>query len=198
MAPSSSSSSGGQLPAVGRRPNKATLSYSIVMPGLSTCHAGHEDTAAACHLCLCCLLTPPQVFELEPGVDSGAVWQEVCLLRRCTHERIVPLLGVAIKVSEAQLVPLALPLSSLAGSRSHLTVSLCSTWDASMSAAGSDLDSMHVYACPSACRGSFCWSQWSLCLAGTCGLRCSSQSCSKNFAGRPGGAMLARGTLLGP
>ena len=40
----------------------------------------------------------PQVFELNPGMDSGGVWQEVSLLRRCSHKRIVPLLGVAIKV----------------------------------------------------------------------------------------------------
>ena len=39
-----------------------------------------------------------QVFELQAGMDSGAVWQEVCILRRCTHDRIVPLLGVAVKV----------------------------------------------------------------------------------------------------
>ena len=49
-----------------------------------------------------------QVFELQPGVESGAIWQEVWLLRRCTHERIVPLLGVAVKVCEARL-PLQWP-----------------------------------------------------------------------------------------
>ena len=64
-------------------------------------------------------MLPLQVFELEPGMDSSSVWQEVCLLRRCTHERIVPLLGVAVKVSEVQLPPLLPPLCSLAGSRGY-------------------------------------------------------------------------------
>lgn len=39
-----------------------------------------------------------QVFELDAGADSRAAWQEVSLLHRCTHRRIVPLLGVALKV----------------------------------------------------------------------------------------------------
>ena len=47
----------------------------------------------------CLFAAMSQVFELQAEMDSGAVWQEVCLLRRCTHERIVPLLGVAIKVT---------------------------------------------------------------------------------------------------
>ena len=62
--------------------------------------------ACCCRRCHRCLVFPLQVFELQPGVESGAIWQEVCLLRRCIHERIVPLLGVAVKVSEAQLPPL--------------------------------------------------------------------------------------------
>ena len=47
----------------------------------------------------CCPAALLQVFELQPGMDSGVIWQEVCLLRRCAHERIVPLRGVAVKVS---------------------------------------------------------------------------------------------------
>ena len=41
---------------------------------------------------------PLQVFDLDPGMGSGGIWEEVSLLRSCTHERIVQLLGVAIKV----------------------------------------------------------------------------------------------------
>ncbi len=39
-----------------------------------------------------------QVIELDPGVDSRAVWHEARLMRRCVHDRIVPLYGIAIKV----------------------------------------------------------------------------------------------------
>ena len=39
-----------------------------------------------------------KAVELQPGMDSGAVWREASLLRRCHHDRVVPLIGVAIKV----------------------------------------------------------------------------------------------------
>lgn len=39
-----------------------------------------------------------QVFELQPGLDSRVAWREVSLLRQCVHERLVPLLGVALTV----------------------------------------------------------------------------------------------------
>jgi hypothetical protein len=48
--------------------------------------------------CSACLPLLPQVFELSAAIDSTLVWQEVCLLAQCRHERIVPLLGVAIEV----------------------------------------------------------------------------------------------------
>ncbi|KAL4440185.1 hypothetical protein ABPG75_003186 [Micractinium tetrahymenae] len=48
-----------------------------------------------------------KMFELEAGMDSGVVWREVSLLRSCTHPRIVPLLGVALK---GHLVLLAMEL----------------------------------------------------------------------------------------
>ncbi|PSC70012.1 leucine-rich repeat family [Micractinium conductrix] len=38
-----------------------------------------------------------KVFELEPGIESGRVWREVALMRRCRHARMVPLLGVALR-----------------------------------------------------------------------------------------------------
>lgn len=44
---------------------------------------------------LCCV----QVFQLGNGTDSHAVWREVALLRRCVHERILPLYGVALRAS---------------------------------------------------------------------------------------------------
>lgn len=46
---------------------------------------------------------PPvlQVIELLPGTDSQQLWREVALLRKSTHQRIVPLLGVAVKVGWA-------------------------------------------------------------------------------------------------
>jgi hypothetical protein len=47
------------------------------------------------------------VYELLPGVDSRAAWQEARLLRNCTHPRIVPLLGIAIRVGAH---PAAAPL----------------------------------------------------------------------------------------
>jgi hypothetical protein len=59
---------------------------------LGTCAAAGWMTHAAV------TSRPPQVFELDPGMGSGSIWQEVSLLRRCNHKRIVPLLGVAIKV----------------------------------------------------------------------------------------------------
>lgn len=33
------------------------------------------------------------------GIDSGMMWQEVSLLRKCKHPRVVQLLGVAVQVS---------------------------------------------------------------------------------------------------
>jgi hypothetical protein len=42
-----------------------------------------------------------QVIELLPGMDSDIAWREAALLRDCSHERIVPLYGVALKVGEA-------------------------------------------------------------------------------------------------
>lgn len=44
------------------------------------------------------LLFPTQVFDLMPGMDSARMWREVTLMRQCSHPRILPLLGVAIKV----------------------------------------------------------------------------------------------------
>jgi len=41
------------------------------------------------------------VLELEAGANAAAIWQEVNLLRLCTHRRIVPLFGVAIQASSA-------------------------------------------------------------------------------------------------
>ncbi|PSC67189.1 Serine threonine-kinase CTR1 isoform B [Micractinium conductrix] len=38
-----------------------------------------------------------RVFELEPGIDGARVWQEVALMRRCSHPRIVPVVGVTIE-----------------------------------------------------------------------------------------------------
>ena len=38
------------------------------------------------------------MFELLPGADLQAVWDEAALLRQCAHERIVPLFGVAVQV----------------------------------------------------------------------------------------------------
>lgn len=38
-----------------------------------------------------------KVFELEPGLDSGAVWREVSMLRHCIHPRVVPLFGVTVQ-----------------------------------------------------------------------------------------------------
>jgi hypothetical protein len=46
----------------------------------------------------CPPLLPLQVFELLPGADLQAVWDEAALLRQCTHERIVSLFGVAVQV----------------------------------------------------------------------------------------------------
>ncbi|EFN52572.1 hypothetical protein CHLNCDRAFT_138568 [Chlorella variabilis] len=43
------------------------------------------------------LLGTGPAFELRPGTDPGAVWREVALMQRCRHERIVPLLGVALQ-----------------------------------------------------------------------------------------------------
>ncbi|PSC74771.1 serine threonine-kinase [Micractinium conductrix] len=40
-----------------------------------------------------------KAFELEFGVDDAMVWQEIAIMRRCQHPRIVPLLGVAIEGS---------------------------------------------------------------------------------------------------
>jgi hypothetical protein len=40
-----------------------------------------------------------KVFAQQPGMDSQAFWQEVALLRRCVHPRIVPVYGVAVQVS---------------------------------------------------------------------------------------------------
>lgn len=40
----------------------------------------------------------PQVFELGPGINSGTVWQEVSLLRNCSHPRVVQMLGVSVEV----------------------------------------------------------------------------------------------------
>lgn len=39
-----------------------------------------------------------QVYEILPEMDSGVVWREAALLRRCVHPHIVPLLGVALTV----------------------------------------------------------------------------------------------------
>jgi hypothetical protein len=44
---------------------------------------------------------PLQVIKLLPGMDSHTVGREAALLRDCTHERIVPLYGVALKVGAA-------------------------------------------------------------------------------------------------
>lgn len=38
-----------------------------------------------------------KVTELLSGVESQSIWRETALLRRCIHERIVPLYGVALK-----------------------------------------------------------------------------------------------------
>ncbi|PRW45691.1 serine threonine- kinase receptor R831 [Chlorella sorokiniana] len=38
-----------------------------------------------------------KVFAQQPGMDSQAFWQEVALLRRCVHPRIVPVYGVAVQ-----------------------------------------------------------------------------------------------------
>lgn len=38
-----------------------------------------------------------KVFELDQGSDSRAPWHEVSLLHACTHRRVVPLLGVALR-----------------------------------------------------------------------------------------------------
>ena len=45
-----------------------------------------------------------QAVELEPGVSSGAFWHEARMLQRCSHDRIVPLHGVAIKVRLDQMI----------------------------------------------------------------------------------------------
>ena len=45
-----------------------------------------------------------QAVELEPGVASGAFWHEARMLQRCSHDRIVPLHGVVIKVRLDQMV----------------------------------------------------------------------------------------------
>lgn len=44
-----------------------------------------------------------QVFELDPGIQSGSIWREVAMLRDCTHEHVVPLYGVSIKVCDRSL-----------------------------------------------------------------------------------------------
>ncbi|KAL4423507.1 hypothetical protein ABPG77_003640 [Micractinium sp. CCAP 211/92] len=38
-----------------------------------------------------------KVFELHPGLHSHAIWQEAALMRRCSHPRVLPLLGIALK-----------------------------------------------------------------------------------------------------
>ena len=48
-----------------------------------------------------------KVTELLSGVESQSIWRETALLRRCIHERIVPLYGVALKVHEAVFVAAA-------------------------------------------------------------------------------------------
>ena len=55
------------------------------------------------NLCLSGACPPAalQVIELLPGMDSHTAWREAALLRDCTHERIVPLYGVAFKVGAA-------------------------------------------------------------------------------------------------
>ena len=63
--------------------------------------------------CSACLPLLPQVFELSAAIDSTLVWQEVCLLAQCRHERIVPLLGVAIEVRRCCWLLLAWPLCHL-------------------------------------------------------------------------------------
>lgn len=50
------------------------------------------------HLFGACPSDTLQVIELLPGMDSHTAWREAALLRDCTHERIVPLYGVALKV----------------------------------------------------------------------------------------------------
>lgn len=47
---------------------------------------------------------PTQVFELHAGLHSHAIWQEAALMRRCSHPRVLPLLGIALKVRLAAVV----------------------------------------------------------------------------------------------
>ena len=42
-----------------------------------------------------------QVFAVQHGMDSQAFWQEISLLARCVHPRIVPVYGVAMHVRAA-------------------------------------------------------------------------------------------------
>ena len=40
----------------------------------------------------------PQVFAVQPGLDSHTFWHEISLLSRCVHPMIVPVYGVAVHV----------------------------------------------------------------------------------------------------
>lgn len=61
------------------------------------------DAAACCLLphnttATCCPCLSAQVIELGALMHSGRVWQEIHLLRRASHPRIVKLLGVGMEV----------------------------------------------------------------------------------------------------
>ena len=83
---------------------------------------------SACSACLpACLPLLPQVFELSAAIDSTLVWQEVCLLAQCRHERIVPLRGVAVKVSSSCYIPLLVVAGTCSHPATHFN-SLCQQW----------------------------------------------------------------------
>ena len=63
-----------------------------------------------------------QVFEVQRGVDTRAIWREVDLLRRCTHDRVVPLLGVALSVGRGGVASGQPPRSTAAHEQHRLGV----------------------------------------------------------------------------
>ena len=56
----------------------------------------HATHTSACTPLRATRHPPAQVFELQAGLDSRRAWREAQLLRRCAHERLVPLYGVAL------------------------------------------------------------------------------------------------------
>ena len=79
----------------GRVCQLAAVAEVAVMGSAPIVHACSAATSSPLPLRLPC---PRQVYELLPGTDCQQLWREVQLLRQSPHERIVPLLGVALAV----------------------------------------------------------------------------------------------------